>query len=118
MCFHSIVSTTSSCLEYFAFVTSSIVDSIMHNSTQPAGPPPDGVISNFDDPMSHAGNLIACNVVLLTASVIIVAARIVSRTILTDWRLGWDDCELLSISFFVACADMERIGTMILALVC
>ena len=72
----------------------------MANATQPAGAPPDGVLPNFDDPMNHAGNLIACNVVLLTASVIIVAARIVSRTILTDWRLGWDDCELLPNSFF------------------
>lgn len=58
----------------------------------PAGPPPLGVISNFVDPVDRAPNLIACNVVLLVASIIIVGARILSRTVLTDWRLGWDDC--------------------------
>ena len=59
---------------------------------QPAGPPPVGTLSNFADPLNMAPNLIACNVVLLIVSVLIVVARILSRTVLTDWRLGWDDC--------------------------
>ncbi|MCJ1454868.1 hypothetical protein MMC28_005221 [Mycoblastus sanguinarius] len=57
----------------------------------PAGPAPPGVSSNFIDPVNMAPNLVACNVALLVVSVLIVAARIVSRTVLTDWRLGWDD---------------------------
>ncbi|KAL8896569.1 MAG: hypothetical protein Q9207_007648 [Kuettlingeria erythrocarpa] len=61
----------------------------------PAGPPPLGVISNFVDPVNKAPNLIACNVVLLVASIIIVGARILSRTVLTDWRLGWDDYTII-----------------------
>ena len=61
-------------------------------SLQPAGPPPPGVHSNFIDPVDRAPNLIACNVILLVVSTLIVGARIASRTLLTDWRLGWDDC--------------------------
>ena len=61
----------------------------------PAGPAPPGVSSNFIDPVNMAPNLVACNVALLVVSVLIVAARIVSRTVLTDWRLGWDDCNEL-----------------------
>lgn len=57
-----------------------------------AGPPPPGVHSNFIDPINRAPNLIACNVILLVVSTLVVGARIVSRTLLTDWRLGWDDC--------------------------
>ena len=58
----------------------------------PAGPPPPGVRSNFVDPFNRAPNLIACNVILLVVSAFVVAARILSRTLLTEWRLGWDDC--------------------------
>ena len=58
----------------------------------PAGPPPPGINSNYIDPTNYAPNLIACNVILLVVSTLIVGARIVSRTLLTDWRLGWDDC--------------------------
>lgn len=65
----------------------------MSGQIQPAGLPPPGVLSNFIDPVNRAPNLIACNVVLLVFSVLIVGARILSRTILTDWRLGWDDCK-------------------------
>ena len=61
---------------------------------QPAGLPPVGVSSNFVDPVNLGPNLVACNIVLLIVSVLVVAARIVSRTVLTDWRLGWDDCRL------------------------
>ena len=57
-----------------------------------AGPPPPGVNSNFIDPINLAPNLIACNAILLFVSTLIVSARVVSRTLLTDWRLGWDDC--------------------------
>ena len=57
-----------------------------------AGAPPTGVVSNFVDPVNYSLNLVTCNVVLLVVSVLVVAARIVSRTVLTDWRLGWDDC--------------------------
>ena len=57
----------------------------------PAGPPPPGVHSNFVDPLNYSSNLVACNVVLLIVSIFIVGARIISRTVLTDWRLGWDD---------------------------
>lgn len=63
----------------------------MHGSILPAGPPPAGVVSNFVDPVNHAPNLIACNIVLLVVSIIVVGLRVLSRTILTDWRLGWDD---------------------------
>lgn len=56
----------------------------------PAGPAPAGVSSNFIDPTNYAGNLVACNVVLLIVSILIVTARMLSRTVLTDWRLGWD----------------------------
>lgn len=59
----------------------------------PAGPPPPGVHSNFNDPINRAPNLIACNVILLVVSTLVVGARILSRTLLTDWRLGWDDCK-------------------------
>ena len=62
---------------------------------QPAGPPPPGVHSNFVNPVNHAPNLIACNVILLVVSTLVVGARILSRTLLTDWRLGWDDCTCL-----------------------
>ena len=58
---------------------------------QPAGPPPTGLNPNFEDPVNMAPNLIACNVVLLVVSIVVVVARIISRTILTEWRLGWDD---------------------------
>ena len=61
-----------------------------------AGPPPPGVNSNFNDPIDRAPNLIACNVILLVVSTLIVGARVVSRTLLTDWRLGWDDCTCCS----------------------
>lgn len=61
----------------------------------PAGPPPLGAHSNFIDPVNHAPNLIACNVILLVVSTLIVGARILSRTLLTDWRLGWDDYTIL-----------------------
>ena len=64
----------------------------MSTQIQPAGLPPVGVSSNFADPVNRAPNLIACNIVLLVVSVLIVGARLLSRTILTDWRLGWDDC--------------------------
>ena len=64
----------------------------MSEQILPAGPPPVGISSNFFDPVDRAPNLIACNIVLLIFSVIIVGARILSRTVLTDWRLGWDDC--------------------------
>ena len=59
---------------------------------EPAGPPPVGTISNFVDPVNMAPNLIACNIVLLVVALFVVTARILSRTVLTDWRLGWDDC--------------------------
>ena len=62
---------------------------------QPAGPPPLGTTSNFNDPVSFGPNLIACNVVLLVVSVLVVGARIISRTLLTDWRLGWDDYTMI-----------------------
>lgn len=65
-------------------------------SVTPAGSPPPGVHSNFIDPVNHAPNLIACNVILLVVSTLVVGARIVSRTLLTDWRLGWDDCTYCS----------------------
>ena len=63
----------------------------MDGSIVPAGPPPVGVHSNFNDPVNYAPNLVACNIVLLITSALLVAARVVSRTLLTDWRLGWDD---------------------------
>lgn len=69
---------------------------ILPMPTLPAGPPPLGVHSNFNDPINRAPNLIACNVILLVVSTIVVGARILSRTLLTDWRLGWDDCMPLS----------------------
>lgn len=65
---------------------------ILPMPTLPARPPPPGVHSNFIDPINRAPNLIACNVILLVVSTLVVGARIVSRTLLTDWRLGWDDC--------------------------
>ena len=68
---------------------------------QPAGPPPVGLTTNFVNPVNMAPNLVACNIILLVASVVIVAARIVSRTVLTDWRLGWDDCEIFLVRFSV-----------------
>ena len=58
----------------------------------PAGPPPPGVHSNFNNPINRAPDLIACNVILLVVSALVVGARVISRTLLTDWRLGWDDC--------------------------
>lgn len=59
----------------------------------PAGPPPAaGVYPNFIDPWNRAPSLIACNVILLVVSTLVVGARLISRTLLTDWRLGWDDC--------------------------
>lgn len=66
----------------------------MDSQVQPALSPPPGMSSNFVDPVNMAPNLVACNVVLLTVSILIVGARVISRTILTDWRLGWDDCKL------------------------
>ena len=73
---------------------------ILPMPTLPAGPAPPGVQSNFIDPESRAPNLIACNVILLIVSTLVVGARLVSRTLLTDWRLGWDDCTFF-IPFFV-----------------
>ncbi|KAL8756858.1 MAG: hypothetical protein Q9184_004372 [Pyrenodesmia sp. 2 TL-2023] len=67
----------------------------------PAGPPPVGITSNFDDPVNKAGNLIACNVILLVASIIIVGARVLSRTVLTTWRLGWDDWTAIFSAFVI-----------------
>ena len=67
------------------------------DSQTPAFPPPTGVVSNFVDPVSHANGLIACNVFLLVVGFLIVAARVVARTVLTDWRLGWDDCKYSSL---------------------
>lgn len=64
----------------------------MSEQTVPAGPPPAGVTPNFEDAVNKAPNLIACNIILLVVSVIVVGARILSRTVLTTWRLGWDDC--------------------------
>ena len=62
------------------------------STTVPAFPPPTGHISNFVDPVNHAHVIIACSTILLVIGVLTVAARVVSRTVLTDWRLGWDDC--------------------------
>ena len=62
----------------------------------PAGPAPPGVMSNFSDPENYSSNLVACNTVLLIVSTLIVGARIVSRTVLTDWRLGWDDWTMVA----------------------
>ena len=59
---------------------------------KPAGAPPAGIVSDFVNPVNYSANLVACNVVLLVVSSLVVAARIISRTVLTDWRLGWDDC--------------------------
>ena len=62
-------------------------------SLMPAGPPPPGARSNFVNPaVDGAPNLIACNVILLFVSTLVMGARIASRTLLTDWRMGWDDC--------------------------
>ena len=63
----------------------------MDGDLVPAGPPPVGVLSDFIKPVNYAPNLIACNIVLLIISTFVVGARIASRTVLTDWRLGWDD---------------------------
>lgn len=61
----------------------------------PAGQPPPDVYSNFVDPVNNAPNLVACNIVLLIISTFLVAARLISRTYLTDWRLGWDDYSMI-----------------------
>ena len=59
-----------------------------------AGPPPAGIISNFENPSAdYSSQIIACNVILLVIGILFVSARVVSRTLLTEWRLGWDDCE-------------------------
>ena len=63
----------------------------MYGQIQSAGPPPFGVHSNFVDPVNYAPNLVICNVILLVFSTLLVAARVVSRNVLTDWKLGWDD---------------------------
>ena len=63
----------------------------MDGQVVPAGQPPAGVLSNYLNPVNYAPNLIACNIVLLVISVLVVGARLISRTVLTDWRLGWDD---------------------------
>ena len=67
----------------------------MDGHVVPAGPATLGVMSNFADPVDYSSNLVTCNIVLLVVSVLIVGARIVSRTVLTDWRLGWDDCTMV-----------------------
>ena len=67
----------------------------MDGQLVPAGPPPPGVLSNFVDPVDNGPDLIACNVVLLIVSIFVVIARMVSRTVLTDWRLGWDDYTII-----------------------
>jgi len=77
----------------------------MGETIQPAGLPPAGTISNFADPINLAPNLIVCNIVLCVASAIIIGARIVSRTILTEWRLGWDDCTHCSLRWYTELAD-------------
>ena len=69
------------------------------DSQIPALAPPPGVTSNFVDPVNHANGLVACNVVLLLVGILIVVARVVSRTVLTDWRLGWDDCDYFFLGF-------------------
>ncbi|KAK3173218.1 hypothetical protein OEA41_006547 [Lepraria neglecta] len=48
-------------------------------------------MSNFVDPVNYSSNLVTCNIVLLVVSVLIVGPRILSRTVLTGWRLGRDD---------------------------
>ncbi|KAL8644856.1 MAG: hypothetical protein Q9210_007034 [Variospora velana] len=67
----------------------------MSGQILPAGPPPAGTVSNFDDPVDNASNLIACNIILLVVSIIVVGARILSRTVFTTWRLGWDDYTII-----------------------
>ena len=61
----------------------------------PAGQPPSGESSNFVNPANHGPNLVACNIALLIASTFIVVARLISRTYLTSWKLGWDDYSII-----------------------
>ena len=57
-----------------------------------AGAPPAGVVANLVDAVNCSSIVVVCNAILLVVSSLVVAARITSRTVLTDWRLGWDDC--------------------------
>ena len=82
---------------------------ILPMPTLPAGPPPPGVHSNFIDPENRAPNLIACNVILLVVSTLVVGARLISRTLLTDWRLGWDDCTFYPFSWSTS-LGMNEVG--------
>ena len=84
----------------------------MASPIEPALPPPPGIVSNFLNPDDLGPHLVSCTITLTVIGCLLVTARIVSRTVLTSWRLGWDDCESASLKIWAAqcrltCAEMS-----------
>lgn len=65
----------------------------MENSQYPALPPPHGVTSNFEHPVSQAKALIVINALCITLMLLILGIRVYTKHCIAH-SLGWDDCEL------------------------
>lgn len=58
----------------------------------PAHPPPPGVTSNFENPVSLAKPLIVVNVLFIALMTLIVFLRIYTKHFIVG-QLWWDDCK-------------------------
>lgn len=59
----------------------------------PALPPPPGVKSNFDNPVTRDAALIEANAVFIALMLLLLAIRVYSKARITH-TLWWDDCAL------------------------
>ena len=62
------------------------------NASSWYGDLPPGVTSNFVNPVSDAYQLIIINVICILLCVLLIGARLYSKTRVTH-NLGWDDCK-------------------------
>ena len=73
----------------------------MNQSAQEGGlQPPPGAVPNFNDPYSLGTIARVCWGVCLVLSTVVVGARMV--TVWKGWvgrRVGWEDCEFLSLKY-------------------
>lgn len=79
----------------------------------PFSPPP-GVVPNYEDPVSRAGQLLATNIACLTIAGIFVSLRLYSQIYLVK-KVAWDDLTcvlalLLSIAFSVSSMKLTELG--------
>jgi hypothetical protein len=57
----------------------------------PAGPPPPGVVSNFDNPKTYGSGVVIVALIFTAIAVTSVALRFYVRKFLSRQKLWWDD---------------------------